>query len=554
MSSVRLSVFLMAAAGLACGESITQPTVASVSIAPDSTTISVTETATFTASVLDASGLPVESVTLIWTSGDPTVFSVEGGVVTAIAPGSALLLANAGGLRDEARVVVTPGPASSLAIQPSATVLDPGATRKFKVEIEDAFGNDVSDAAIEWSTSNAAVITVDADSARITGVAPGTAWVRAAVGQVADSAQVDVVPFALNAIDAGAQFSCGVSNGYSVYCWGGNAFGVLGNGTTDGTSNAPQAVLGEVEFTGVSTGGTHVCGLERGGAVACWGRNHRGQLGDNTTATRSRPVFIRSDFSFKGVSVGDTHGCAITTGGIPYCWGGNDFAQTGQPLGASFPGAPPNVVPIPLRVESTPSFIGMSTGANHNCGLTTTGLAYCWGDGQAGQIGDGNTQGHVEPVPVAGGISFTTVSAGLTYNCALNAVGAAYCWGTGGAGQLGTGTSLELTPAAVNSGLVFTTITGGGTHTCGLTATGDAYCWGAGTFGQLGDGLSANSPTPVQVAGGLTFQRIRASHGGSHTCALTTGGVAYCWGRNDQGQLGDGTNGDAALPVRVSGQ
>jgi alpha-tubulin suppressor-like RCC1 family protein len=140
------------------------------------------------------------------------------------------------------------------------------------------------------------------------------------------------------------------------------------------------------------------------------------------------------------------------------------------------------------------------------------------------------------------GVTFTSITAGNEYTCALTSAGAAYCWGKNNFGQLGDGTNTDSsTPVAVSmpAGVTFTSISVGYEHTCALTSTGAAYCWGANGFGQIGDGTTTDSNTPVAVSmpAGVTFTQIDAGH--AYTCALTSTGIAYCWGNNYNGALED---------------
>src|SRR5438876_2085347 len=157
------------------------------------------------------------------------------------------------------------------------------------------------------------------------------------------------------------------------------------------------------------------------------------------------------------------------------------------------------------------------------------------------------------------GVTFTAVSTGVNHTCALTPAGAAYCWGWGGDGQLGTGfrrpapaplTAAE-TPVAVAGGHAFVAIAAGYQHSCAVTAGGEAYCWGDNSSGQLGDGSNTNRLLPVPVTGGLQFASITV--GELHSCGRTNANGVYCWGNNSWGQLGDSSGRSSTSPVRVAG-
>jgi alpha-tubulin suppressor-like RCC1 family protein len=221
-----------------------------------------------------------------------------------------------------------------------------------------------------------------------------------------------------------------------------------------------------------------------------------------------------------------------------------------------------------VTVSGGLTFVALSAGGVHTCGLTMAGLAYCWGDNSYGQLGDGTSTQRTSPEPVSGGLTFAELSAANSQTCGVTTVGEAYCWGDNTYGQLGDGSTTERTsPVAVSGGLTFTLVSLGLFHSCGLTTAGGAYCWGANGAGQLGDGSFAGSQicgvvpladyqfpcvtTPVSVTGGLTFTTV--STGGFHTCGVTTVSD-YCWGGNGWGQLGNGGVTSTSVPVQVLGQ
>jgi alpha-tubulin suppressor-like RCC1 family protein len=222
-------------------------------------------------------------------------------------------------------------------------------------------------------------------------------------------------------------------------------------------------------------------------------------------------------------------------------------------------------------------------GSSHSCGITTAGVAECWGSGRYGQLGTGAVNYSTTPVKVAGGQTYGTLWAGDKGTCAVTTTGQGWCWGTDVFGSAGNGRDLgdfcfpypdescdngpdQFAPVPVAGGLTFKQVSNGFNHSCGVTTSGEAWCWGANANGQLGTPASAGltgrctdfafgffpcSDAPVLVLGGLTFKQIAVGYW--HSCGVTTAGKAYCWGYNGAGQLGDGTQAERHTPTPVAG-
>jgi alpha-tubulin suppressor-like RCC1 family protein len=363
-------------------------------------------------------------------------------------------------------------------------------------------------------------------------------------------------------VSGGYYHTCGVTTAGAAYCWGDNYTGTLGDGTRT-SSTTPVPVAGGLAFATVSAGTYHTCGVTTSGKAYCWGTWGIGVVGYG-------PVLVAEKLTFATVSAGSGHSCGVTTTGAAYCWGDGFFGQRGDGDTAS---AYPQT---PVPVAGGLMFAAVSAGGNHSCGVTTTGVAYCWGVNAWGQLGVGTSTGpercqnpgldvyslacSTVPVAVAGGLAFKTVIASRGVTCGITRSDAPYCWGET-YGLLGDDTSTgaewcdwsgdgavpcSSVPVAVAGGLNLASLTTGRhSYACGLTPTGEAYCWGTNPNGDV-------NPTPVAVAGGLTFATL--SNGLSSTCGVTTNGVAYCWGANERGQLGDGTATSSSVPVKVAGQ
>ncbi len=195
---------------------------------------------------------------------------------------------------------------------------------------------------------------------------------------------------AFDTLVAGGQHSCGLDVAGAAYCWGGNWEGAVGSGQLPGSVRLPTAVAGGLKFRAISAGSTHTCGLAGAGTVFCWGGNGSGQVGDGSTEDRFRPVAIAPGLRFAAISAGGAHSCAVTAAGQVYCWGRNDSGQlgTGGTAGST----------QPLAIGGATRFAAISAGGAHTCGVTTAGEAQCWGANQQGQLGDGSQTSRLVPV------------------------------------------------------------------------------------------------------------------------------------------------------------
>jgi alpha-tubulin suppressor-like RCC1 family protein len=238
----------------------------------------------------------------------------------------------------------------------------------------------------------------------------------------------------------------------------------------------------------------------------------------------------------------------VTTDDRAYCWGDNSQGQLGNGTSDS------HDHPRPVAVAGGRRFVRVDAGGVHTCGVTTDDLVFCWGRNHVGQLGDGTTTPHPTPVAVAGGRHFRQVSAGGVHTCGLTPFNVAFCWGFNENGRLGDGTTTtQLLPVKVLGGLQFSQLSASHAFadaaTCAVTTDDRAYCWGGNQHGQLGDGTINDRLTPGAVAAQLRF--IAVSAGFSHTCGVNSFNRVFCWGDNRFGQLGDNSRTNSLVSVRV---
>jgi hypothetical protein len=460
--------------------------------------------------------------------------------------------------------------------------------------VADAAGRPSPGVVVEWSSSGGTlsqqVDTTDAAGrSSVSWTLPPTPAIYTAAGAVAGMAPVSFTATAqpvagdivFRFIDAGGYHACGITTTEQLLCWGYNADGQLGLGST-GTVSSPTLIPGDYRYRRIAGGFYHACAFTLASEAQCWGNNGDGRLGTGSAGGQSTspvPVIeaqsvdtlVNGDTVVVGqvrllvqdLSAGEAHTCGIDLSQRAWCWGRNAEGQLGRgSLSAFFPATP---------VNTTDLFKVVSVGGLHTCAITVGGGGRCWGYNAAGQLGDGSNATSAELVAVPG--AFRTdplvifhspdpdfplppgpfVAAGYDHSCAITVGGPTLCWGLNEYGQVGDGTTVNrASPVTVAGGHAFAAVTAGLRHTCALDTEGAAWCWGDDTYGELGDGTHVASATPVAVAGGLRFAYLKA--GELSTCGVTSAGVGYCWGDNEYGQLGDGTTTSSNVPAKVAFQ
>ena len=455
-----------------------------------------------------------------------------------------------------------PPPRLAFVAPPSATVDGQAIAPAVQVAALDASGNVVTTATDQVTLAlagNGAAATLSGTLtvAPIQGIAtfsdlrinpPGNyALTASAPGLTGATSASFAITLAFAAVSPGEQHTCGLTTDGTGYCWGDNTDGQLGDGTASSIARlTPASVAGRLVFAALSAGFRRTCGIATGSAAYCWGYNGEGYLGDGTMTNRLSPAAVTGGLAFAAVNASSSHTCGVTTAGAAYCWGANSYGQLGD--GTTTPRTRPTAVLGGL------TFASVATGYAHTCGVTTGGAVYCWGYNGAGELGDGTKIDRVIPAAVASGLTFGSLSAGSFHTCAVTTGGAAYCWGQNVSGELGDGTAIGRTsPVAVLGGLTLAAVSTGSAHNCGVTPDGIVYCWGRNGEGELGDGTTTDRSRPTLatslVTAGLNVAMLRT--GAFHTCVVTTGSAAYCWGKNAYGQLGDGTTTNRLVPVRI---
>lgn len=450
----------------------------------------------------------------------------------------------------------------------------PGSTiYNHAVRVLDANANPVPNLTVTFAVSSGGGSTAEPQRTNADGVATGLGWtlgtqsgtqtLRASVSEtIAVMFTATARGIELVGLAAGGEHTCGLARSGAAYCWGANADGQLGDGTTVDRLK-PTLVLGGNTFASLTAGASHTCGRTSNGVTYCWGANNSGQLGNGSLAASTSPVTVAGGLVFASVAAGGDHTCGIAgspfgIAGPVYCWGANGSGQIGDGTTVSRD-APVLAGGTWLRAAIL-SWPTIATGDSHTCVISdeTTRDPYCWG---RQYNADGSTTAVLNPTVLVTGYQWGAVVAGGEHSCALQqpTVNGDFgkCWGLNSSGQFGDGSTSTSAPFATIAYSPFfreTMISAGGSHTCATPyANLRTLCWGDNTYGQLGDGTNGTHLSPTPVGGSVVYPSFAIlSAGGRHTCGIASGGPAVCWGSNSKGQLGDGTLLDRSTPTLVS--
>jgi len=323
------------------------------------------------------------------------------------------------------------------------------------------------------------------------------------------------------AVTAGGFHSLAIKSDGTLWAWGRNSDGQLGNGTI---VSSPLPVQIGSGFSMLAAGSRHSLALKPDRTLWAWGYNANGQLGDGTQIDRKTPVMIGGSYS--SIAAGELHSIALETDGSLWAWGYNANGQLGD--GTTTDRA--NAVLVGT------GFISIAAGYQHTLALKNDGTLWAWGKNEDGQLGDGTTTNRSSPVLIGAG--FSLMAAGQSHSVALKADGSLWTWGANTLGQLGNGTTASQNlPKQI--GVNFHYLAAGVAHTAALKTDGQLWAWGYNGFGQLGDGTKDNRNIPVLIDSNM----ISVTAGYAHTLATKTDGRLWSWGYNTSGQLGDGTSG-----------
>ena len=541
-------------------------------------------------------------------------------------------------------------PVASLAIAPIPDTLLTRQSLRLAVETFDRQGSPLPDRPVVWESADPALVSVTAGGV-LTAVAPGTVQIRAMAEDAVDAVTVTVRALSFEHMYVGSTVSCGLESSGDAWCWGHVGATGFGNGQLDTARlDVPaRAAIGH-SFTTLALGDVSACGVETSGSVVCWGQNASGQLGDGTTTARGTPAPVGGLSGTVELAAGASHFCARSSAGAVSCWGSNEWLQGAQTARG--------ILTRPASVALGGPASSITAGEIHTCALAA-GKGFCWGNDGAHQLGNDTTYDRLVPALAATGDGTTRtwseVEASTWHTCGRDTAGAMFCWGVL-EGQNDHDT-LVWSPTRRLADVVATDIAGGwhvqcavgdqqawcdgrtyprvqlaasgpvisavvagseacvlqtdgavecevsntprGTLTrvplpepavqltasdneaCALDELAAVYCWSTwetiapqelfeahavtGVYGNSGSRICVTTQSftvscrssfdgeveTTEPTGGVAL--VSLAVGDNHTCGLTASGAAWCWGTNDHGQLGDGTLIDRSTAAAVAG-
>ncbi|MDX1250997.1 MAG: Ig-like domain-containing protein [Gammaproteobacteria bacterium] len=544
-------LFLPVWPGMSGGKTLT-----AIAVTPASTSVVVGANQAFTATGTYSDGSTANITTSVtWASGTPGVATINAtsGIATGVAVGTATITASSGTLSGSATLTVTAtAPTlSAIAVTPASASIAVAGANQFTVTgtYSDGSTADIT-SSVTWASGTPSVATINT-TGLATGVAAGTTAITAASGTMSGSATLTVTGGGAGGgwkvVSAGHGHTVAIKTDGTLWAWGWNSYGQIGDGITGGLRTTPTRIGTANTWAAVTAGEVHTVALQTDGTLWAWGYNGVGQLGDGTTVNKSTPTRIGTANTWASVVAGSTHTVALQTDGTLWAWGYNLAGQLGDGTSVT--------KYTPTRIGTANTWASVTAGWTHTVALQTDGTLWAWGDNRNGQLGDGTSVTKYTPTRIGTANTWAIVAAGNGHTVARQTDGTLWAWGWNAYGQLGDGTTVnKTTPTRIGTANTWASVAAENVHTVALQTDGTLWAWGSNLAGQLGDGTAgifANKSTPTRIGTANTNTWAVVVAGGLHTVALQTDGTLWAWGYNFYGQLGDGTAVNKNVPTLI---
>lgn len=340
-----------------------------------------------------------------------------------------------------------------------------------------------------------------------------------------------------------ASHAFGIRPDGTLWAWGSNSYGQLGDGsTTDRYS--PVQVGSDTNWVSIAGGTNHSLGVRSDGTLWAWGSGGNGQVGDGTGIQRLSPVQVGSDTNWASVSCGPYHSAGVRSDGTLWTWGYNFWGQLGD-------GTTTQRL-SPAQVGSDTNWASVVCSSRHTVGLRTDGTLWAWGDGDSGRLGTGSSFDQPNPVQIGTATDWAMIACGSSHTVGLRSDGTLWAWGVNYDGQLGNGSSESgnKSPVQVGTATDWAAVYAGASHTLAVRSDGTLWAWGSNLVCQLGDGTLESRTSPVQVGSATNWGQLAGGSG--NTYGLRTDGTFWAWGNKSNGRLGNGEGAMRQLsPQRV---
>lgn len=374
------------------------------------------------------------------------------------------------------------------------------------------------------------------------GVYPATFTVKDDDGDTdAVTRTITVIRSSWACISGGWSHSAGLKTDGSLWAWGLNSYGQVGNGNSAGM-DAPVMIGNDKDWAKVAVGGAHTLAIKKDGTLWAWGANGTGQLGNQSRKHAYSPVRIKASDRWKQIAAGKSHSLGIQADGSLWAWGRNAEGQLG--IGTKVPGN------APALIGNDKDWEFVAAGEAHSIAVKDDGSLWAWGSNELGQIGDGSRKDSLSPRQIGSGTTWAAIAAGRWHSLAVKTDSTLWAWGGNIWGQLGDGTKVyKVSPVMIGKDSDWKMVSAGEYHSLALKTDGSLWSWGWNAFGQLGMGNTQDRRHPSRIGSDSDWSFISA--GDHHSLAVKDSGALWVWGYNGYGQLGDTTAEDRDIPVLI---